>query len=77
MTENLLLDTHLKQLRLPTFLQNYAKFAEDAAQANLSYDRYLLSLAEQEVAQKNAGLKMRAFRCSRNWQTLTSPAWAA
>ena len=50
--ENLLLETYLKQLRLPAFLRNYAKFAEDAAQANLSYDRYLLSLAEQEVAQR-------------------------
>lgn len=62
MTENLLLDTHLKQLRLPTFLQNYAKFAEDAAQANLSYDRYLLSLAEQEVAQRERNREERRIK---------------
>lgn len=52
MSENLLLETCLKQLRLPTFLHNYRKFAEDAAQANLDYDRYLLSLAEHEIAQR-------------------------
>jgi len=45
METNLLLDTYLKQLRLPAFAHNYGKFAEDAAQANLSYDRYLLALA--------------------------------
>jgi hypothetical protein len=39
MTENLLLDTYLKQLRLPIFLKNWQKFAEDADQTNLSYDR--------------------------------------
>ena len=39
----MLLDTYLKKLRLPTFLHNYAKFAEDAARGNLSYDRYLLA----------------------------------
>jgi DNA replication protein DnaC len=44
-----LLDAYLKQLRLPTFLRNYRTFAEDAAQANRAYDRYLLALAEQEV----------------------------
>lgn len=52
MTENLLLETYLKSLRLPTFLANYRKFAEEAAQAGHSYDRFLLALAEQEVAQR-------------------------
>jgi hypothetical protein len=35
---NLLLESYLKQLRLPGFLGNYRKFAEDAAQTNLSFD---------------------------------------
>ena len=52
METNGLLDSHLKQLRLPTFLKNYAKFAEDAVQNNLDFHRYLLALAEQEVAQR-------------------------
>lgn len=58
----MLLETYLKQLRLPTFLDNYGKFAEDAAQASLSYDRYLLALAEQEVAQRGENRKMRRIR---------------
>lgn len=51
-TEHMLLETYLKSLRLPTFLANYRKFAEEAAQAGQSYDRFLLALAEQEVAQR-------------------------
>ncbi|MFC1997177.1 IS21-like element helper ATPase IstB [Chloroflexota bacterium] len=65
MTDNLLLDTYLKQLRLPTFLQNYPKFAEDAAQADLSYDRFLLSLAEQEVIQREINRETRRIRAAR------------
>ena len=52
METNMLLDTYLKELRLSTFLQNYRKFAEEAAQANHSYDHFLLALAEQEAAQR-------------------------
>ena len=68
---NLLLESYLKQLRLPGFLGNYRKFAEDAAQTNLSFDRYLLALAEQEIAHASAiakfgSSKRPAFRCSRS-----------
>jgi DNA replication protein DnaC len=65
MTENLLLDTYLKQLRLPTFLQNYRKFAEDAAQADLTYDRFLLSLAEQEILQREINREARRIKAAR------------
>jgi DNA replication protein DnaC len=65
MTENLLLETYLKQLRLPTFAKNWRKFAEDAAQTNLSYDRYLLSLAEQEVAQREKNREERRIKAAR------------
>jgi DNA replication protein DnaC len=61
----MLLETYLKKLRLPTFLNNYAKFAEDAAQANLTYDRYLLALAEQEVAQREENRKTRRIKAAR------------
>ena len=60
MTENLLLETYLKSLRLPTFLANYRKLAEEAAQAGHTYDRFLLALAEQEVAQRE---RNRIARC--------------
>jgi len=65
METTMLLETYLKQLRLPTFLHNYAKFAEDAAQANLSYDRYLLALAEQEVAQRDENRKTSRIKAAR------------
>ena len=38
MESAMLLETYLRQLRLPTFLQNYRKFGEDAAHDNRGYD---------------------------------------
>jgi DNA replication protein DnaC len=52
MESNLLLETYLKRLRLPTISRSYAKVAEEAAAGNLPYDRYLLALVEQEVIQR-------------------------
>ena len=65
METTMLLETYLKQLRLPTFLQNFGKYAEDAAQNDLSYDRYLLALAEQEVAQRDENRKVRRIKAAR------------
>ena len=52
MEANLLLESHLKSLRLATFRQQYRQVAEDALSNQLPYDHYLLALAEQEVAQR-------------------------
>jgi hypothetical protein len=49
-----LLETYLEQLGLPAFARNYARFAEDAAQKGLGYERFLLALAEQEVLEREA-----------------------
>jgi DNA replication protein DnaC len=65
MENTMLLETYLRQLRLPTFVQNYAKFAEDAAQTHLTYDRYLLALTEQEVAQRDENRKLRRIQAAR------------
>lgn len=65
MEANLLLESYLKQLRLPGFLRNYRKFADDATQANLSFDRYLLSLAEQEVTQRQSHRQVRLIKAAR------------
>jgi len=65
METNLLLESYLKELRLPAFLHHYRRFAEDAAQANLGYDRYLLSLAEQEVAQREKNRQTRLIKTAR------------
>ena len=60
-----LLDTYLKQLHLPTFVQNYPKLAEEAGRANLTYDKFLLALVEQEVAQRDANLQRRRIKAAR------------
>jgi DNA replication protein DnaC len=60
-----LLETYLKQLRLPTFVQNYRKLSDDAARANLTYDRFLLALAEQEIAQRDANQQKRRIKAAR------------
>ena len=52
MSETMLLESYLKQLRLPMFLKNWRRFAEDAGASNHSYESYLLALAEQEVNQR-------------------------
>jgi len=65
MESTMLLETYLRQLRLPTFLQNYHKFAEDAAQKDLSYDRFLLALAEQEIIQREQNRIVRRIKAAR------------
>jgi DNA replication protein DnaC len=61
----MLLDTYLKQLKLPTFARNYAKFAEEAAQANQPYDQYLFALAEYEVAQRERNQQAQRIKLAR------------
>jgi DNA replication protein DnaC len=65
METTMLLETCLKELRLPTFLRNYAKFADDAARESLGYDRFLLALAEQEVRQREENRRLRRIREAR------------
>lgn len=65
MDPNPLLDTYLRQLRLPTFAKNYAPFATDAAQQKLDYVRYLLSLTEQEVRQREQNRLLSRLKAAR------------
>jgi DNA replication protein DnaC len=65
MEATMLLETYLKQLRLPTFLLHYRQFAQDAAQTNLSYHRYLLALAEQEIAQRERSRQIQRIKTAR------------
>lgn len=57
-----LLNSYLKQLCLSTFIANHARFALEAAQNQSSYSRYLLALAEQEVAQREARRRQRRIK---------------
>src|SRR5438034_1046304 len=59
MQQNALLESYLRQLKLPSFAQNYAAFAQDAARTDLSCERYLLALCEAELAQRE--LKLSRF----------------
>lgn len=43
-----LLNHHLKQLRLPTFVRENEKIALECAQGDVDYQRYLLRLCELE-----------------------------
>ena len=65
MDPNLLLETYLRQLRLPTFAKNYAPFAADAAQQKLDHVRYLLSLTEQEVHQREQNRLQARLKAAR------------
>jgi DNA replication protein DnaC len=47
-----LLDSYLRELRLPTMARTYRQVAQDAAAAQLPYDRFLLALLEQEIVQR-------------------------
>ena len=65
MDANLLLESHLTKLRLATFCQQYRQVADDAVRNNLSYDRYLLALAEQEVTQRRLNTQRQRIKAAR------------
>ena len=52
MSGNILLESYLKRLRLPTIAQNYTRLAEEASVNNQTYADYLLALMEGEVVQR-------------------------
>jgi DNA replication protein DnaC len=60
-----LLDSHLHRLNLPVFAEQYAQVADEAARANLSYDRFLLLLAEQELAQRDVVRQRHCIKAAR------------
>lgn len=60
MDTNLLLRTYLKKLRLPTVAAELEKVSREAGAANLPYERFLLTLLEQEVlAREENTLRLR------------------
>ncbi len=65
MTQYALLESYLKSLRLPTFAENFRKFADDAAQNGQDYIRFLQALAEQEVIRREQNRLRRLIRNAR------------
>ena len=65
MERNPLLDSYLRQLRLPTFTKLYPQFAVDAARNNHDTVRFLLALAEQEVNQRQLNMLQQRLKTAR------------
>ena len=65
MSKNDLLESYLRQLRLPTFVKNYRSFASDAAQNQQDHTRFLLALAEQEVHQREQNRTQKRLKDAR------------
>ncbi len=61
----LLLEHHLKELKLPTFLREYAKMAAQCAAEAVDHPSYLLRLAELELIDRNQRMVERRIRAAR------------
>ena len=61
-TPQVLLDHHLKTLRLPTFLREYDKVAQQCADEGVDFPRYLLRLTELELLDRERRATERRIR---------------
>ena len=61
-TPQLLLTHHLKALKLPTFLREYDKVAQQCAAEGLDHPRYLLRLSELELIERERRMVERRIR---------------
>ena len=62
MKKNVLLDSHLKTLKLPTFPREYEKTSRQCARDSKHYEEFLLCLAEMEVAEREKKSTARRIR---------------
>ena len=63
-TPQLLLAHHLKALKLPTFLREYDKLAQQCAAEGVDHPRYLLRLAELELIERERRMVERRINPS-------------
>ena len=61
----LLLEHHLKELKLPSFLREYGKLASQCAAGNVDHPEYLLRLAELELIDRHQRMVERRIRAAR------------
>ena len=61
-TPQLLLDHHLKELRLPTILREYDKVARQCAVEQVDYQHYLLRITELELLDRERRATERRIR---------------
>ncbi|HEY7212377.1 MAG TPA: IS21-like element helper ATPase IstB [Bryobacteraceae bacterium] len=64
-TPQVLLDHHLKALRLPTFLREYDKVAQQCADEAVDYPRYLFRLTELELLDRERRATERRIKQAR------------
>jgi DNA replication protein DnaC len=65
MTQEYVLESYLKQLRLPGMLQTYQSLASEAARANLTYEQFLLGLLREEIKRRETSRIQRATQAAR------------
>lgn len=63
--DELTLKSHLKELRLPAVLREYAKTAADAGKEGLTLEGYLLKLCAAELADRDARTFQKRLRAAR------------
>ena len=61
----LLLQEHLKALRLPTFLREYDKLSRECANEGVDYPRYLLQLSELELLDREQRATERRIKAAK------------
>ena len=61
----LLLEHHLKELRLPSFLREYGKMAAQCAAEGVDHPQYLLRLADLELIDRHQRMVERRVRAAR------------
>jgi DNA replication protein DnaC len=64
-TPQVLLNHHLKTLKLPTFLREYDKIARQCAAEGVDHVRYLLRLAELELIDRERRMVERRIKAAR------------
>ncbi len=64
-TPQVLLQHHLKTLKLPTFLREYDKVARQCASEGVDHARYLLRLAELELIDRERRMVERRIKAAR------------
>ena len=60
-----LLEHHLKELKLPTFLREYGKVAEQCAAESVDHPGYLLRLSELELIDRHHRMVDRRIKAAR------------
>ena len=61
----LLLEHHLKELKLPSFLREYGKMAAQCAAEGVDHPKYLFRLAELELIDRHQRMVQRQVRAAR------------